>query len=106
MIILRIWNQWVQEDHTERPTGPQRPPTTNVQEDRHAIRLLIDWAGVILQPLRLTKRIIDKTAKNDLLIFVIQVQFNPMPNQIRAILAARGGTCDSENLHSTKLPRY
>lgn len=36
--VMRIWNQWVAEGHTERHAGSQRPPMTNAREDRHIVR--------------------------------------------------------------------
>ena len=36
--VMRIWNRWVQEGHTERHAGSQRPPATNAREDRHVVR--------------------------------------------------------------------
>lgn len=40
MTVSRIWNRWVQDNHTERHAGSQRPPITNSREDRHLIRMV------------------------------------------------------------------
>ena len=36
--VMRIWNQWVAEGHTEWYAGSQSPPMTNAWEDRHIVR--------------------------------------------------------------------
>ncbi|UYV71179.1 K02A2.6-like [Cordylochernes scorpioides] len=43
MTVSRIWNRWVQDDHTERHTGSQRPAISNSREDLHvACMALVD----------------------------------------------------------------
>lgn len=41
MTVCRIWNRWVQEGHTDRRAGSQRPAITNSREDRHFTRMAL-----------------------------------------------------------------
>ena len=40
-IVIRIWNKWEAEDHTERHAGSQHPSMTNFQEDRHIVKSIV-----------------------------------------------------------------
>ncbi|GFV40754.1 histone-lysine N-methyltransferase SETMAR [Trichonephila clavipes] len=39
--VSRIWNQWVQDNNTERRDGSQRPFVTSSGEDRHVIHMVL-----------------------------------------------------------------
>ena len=39
--VIRIWNQWVTEGHTERHAGSQHPPMTNSRENRNTVKLAL-----------------------------------------------------------------
>src|SRR5215813_2566496 len=41
MTVLRIWNRWLQETHTECHTGSHRSPIIDRREDRHVIRKVL-----------------------------------------------------------------
>ncbi|GFU64869.1 transposable element Tc1 transposase [Trichonephila clavipes] len=41
LTVSRIWNQWVQDDNTERRVGSQRPSITGSREDRHVTRMAL-----------------------------------------------------------------
>ena len=39
--VMRVWNQWREEGHTQRPAGTGPRNVTTARDDRHLVRMAV-----------------------------------------------------------------